>query len=285
MTVSIVMPSHNNATLLEKSLAGFVAQDLCASLQLEIIVIDNNSDDESVAAVQTRFRDKLPLTLIQQPQLDHPFALCKARNAGIRLAKGDWIVSMDADIIPNRSYIETIAQYIKEWGDTPVVAACERVFVSAKDVTAMDIMGNPALLEQLPITNSPSNYGLSRDRRLPDIKQLPNLDHPWDYMHGCNVLYRRQDALKISGYDEAYDGRWGYEDIDFAYRMITEAGCKPTYASGLHVYHQDNDEETPNIERTDKRTNPNWTRVCELIPGYKAYKIAKYRRLSDSIQA
>lgn len=283
MTISIIIPSHNNSELLAKSLAGFAAQEPC-TVDWELFVIDNNSDDTSVAALQHQMRNTLNLTLIQQPKLEHPFALCRARNLGLKLARGEWIVVMDADIIPNPKYIKTLASYIKKWGNESVISTCERKFILADSVEASSISSDPGILENLPIANSPSNYGLPVDRRLPAMQSLPDIDHPWDYMHGCNVIFRKEDALSIGGYDEEYDGRWGFEDIDFAYRMISEAKCKPKYAKGLHVYHQDLPEDKPQTNRNAKSENPNWARVCDLIPGYKEYKVAKYKRLSDSIQ-
>lgn len=283
MNVSVIIPSHNNANLLAKALASFTTQER-HSLTWEIIVIDNNSSDESTARIQREFRDKLPLTLIQQPGLPHPFALCKARNVGLRLARGEWIVCMDADIIPNNSYLATLSTHLNNWGDTSVIASSERHFISTEGVEAEDIINEPSLLTRLPAATSPSNYGLSEDRRLPAMKLLPNLDHPWDYMHGCNVVYRRSDAQMIGGYYEAYDGRWGFEDIDFAFRMIARQGCVPCYAPGLHVYHQDLPEDQTQTNRYSKNSNPNWARICKTIPNYKDYKIARYRKLSDSIK-
>jgi len=282
MDVSIIVPCHNNARLLAKTLSSFASQDK-SRLTWEVILIDNNSSDSSVAKLQLRFRSKFNLTLVEQPQLKHPFALCRARNIGLQIARGKWIVGIDADIIPNRSYIKTLASCIKTWGDHSVIASCERQFISTEGVSGEDIMSDASLLERLPSASSPSNYGLPTDRRLPAMLKLPAVDHPWDYMHGCNVVYRRQDALAIGGYDESYDGRWGFEDIDFAYRMITQGKCKPLYAKGLHVYHQDLEEDV-STNRTNKADNPNWWRVCELIPGYKQYKTNKYQTLSKAIE-
>ncbi len=283
MTVSVIIPSHNNAELLAKTLAGFAAQNM-PSFDWEVIVIDNNSSDESIAEVQRLFRGKIQLTLIQQPQLAHPFALCNARNRGIKLAAGEWIVSMDADTVPGKTYLKTLENFLKEWGNKSVIATGERRFIAADSIAPDDILRKPTLLEQLPPALSPSNYGLPLDRRLPTMKRLPALEHPWDFMHGCNVVYKREDALRVGGYHEAYDGRWGFEDIDFAYRMITHGGCEPLYAVGLHVYHQDLSSDKPQVNRYDKSTNPNWTRICKAIPGYREYKITKYRRQSDSIR-
>jgi len=238
--------------------------------------------------MKLRYDDIFKLAILSldalEPVVHFPFALCRARNLGLKLAQGDWIVVMDADIIPNRNYMKVLADYIKKWGKSSIISTCERQFVLADSVDADSIIRAPAILEKLPIAKSPSNYGLPVDRRLPAMLRLPNIDHPWDYMHGCNVIFRREDALMIGGYDESYDGRWGFEDIDFAYRMITKAKCKPMYAKGLHVYHQDLPEDKPQTNRNAKSENPNWARICNLILGYKEYKVAKYRQLSDSIQ-
>lgn len=283
MDISIIVPCHDNAKLLAKALASFASQEK-SDLKWEVILIDNNSSDTSIPELQLKFRDKFNLTLIEQPQLTHPFALCRARNIGLQVARGKWIVGIDADIIPNHSYIKTLAGHIETWGDKPIIASCERQFISSEGITAEDIMSDVSVLERLPLASSPSNYGLPTDRRLPIMYGLPTVDHPWDYMHGCNVIYRREDALTIGGYDESYDGRWGFEDIDFAYRMITLANCSPTYAKDLHVYHQDLEEDVT-TNRINKADNPNWSRVCELIPGYKQYKTNKYQLLSKAIQA
>ena len=279
--ITIIIPSHNNAELLSKTLASFVSQ---ASDNYEIIVVDNNSNDDSIARVQRAYREKVDLTLIHQPRLAHPFALCRARNTGLKVARGEWIVVMDADTIPNHKYVLALETFINGHRDKPVIASCERVFVSSATVTDNDIEAHPEVLAKLPLVSSPSNYGRSTDRRLPAMKTLPEIEHPWDYMHGCNVVFRKQDALAIGGYDEAYDGRWGFEDIDFAYRMVTERRCTPLYVEGLQVFHQDLEGDKTHKERLDKGGNPNWKRVCSRIPGYEQYKVDKYRALSADIK-
>jgi glycosyltransferase involved in cell wall biosynthesis len=282
--ISVVIPSHNNAALLAKTLAGFAAQEPIAE-SWEVIVVDNNSSDESIAAVHREMRNRMALTLIQQPQLPHPFALCRARNIGIKIAKGEWIACIDADTIPNGRYLKTLTNFLQRQGENPVICTGERMFVAADTITPQQIMNNPRLLDTLPPITSPSNYGLSVDRRLPTMKRLPDVGHAWDYIHGCSAVYRKSDALAIGGYHEAYDGHWGYEDIDFAYRMITRQDCTPLYIEGLHIYHQDLPEtDFDPAHRYDKTLNPNWARICDTIPGYREYKIAKYRQLNNSIK-
>ncbi len=75
--LSIVIPCRNEGRLLENVLAGIVMQDIETS-DVEILLIDNNSDIDSIEQVYRSFRDLLTLTMIQQPRLAHPFALSRA---------------------------------------------------------------------------------------------------------------------------------------------------------------------------------------------------------------
>lgn len=284
MLVSFIIPTYNNVELLEKTLAGFVSQEM-NTLAWEIIIIDNNTtESKSLVLMYQKYYSLLPITLIFQPKLPHTFALCRARNLGLRSAQGKWIVSIDADTIPNKKYLSILEKNIKKWGNESVIATSERIFIPTEKVSSKEIIENPLVVEQLPVVLSPSNYSLPYDRRLPIMKSLPNIKHPWDYMHGCNVIYKRDIALKIGGYNEIYDGQWGFEDIDFAYRMITDEKCISRYVKNLHVFHQDLPEAKTNTNRTDKSINPNWIRICKKIPGYQEYKSIKYRQFSKEIK-
>jgi len=61
--------------------------------------------------------------------------------------------------------------------------------------------------------------------------------------------------------------------------MITRAQCVPMFTEGLRVYHQESEAPTWTAARWDKRSNPNWIRVCKQIPGYREYKVTRYRQM------
>jgi hypothetical protein len=42
------------------------------------------------------------------------------------------------------------------------------------------------------------------------------------------------------------------------------------------VYHQEPAPQRQRADRPDKANNPNWHRVCSLIPGYREYKLARF---------
>lgn len=276
--ISVIMPVFNHFDALARTLAGLGAQDGIVPDQLEVILVDNNSTDDGLHDVIATASSTLSVTLIHQPKNVHPFSLCRARNAGLALAQGDWIWTLDADCIPHPRATSALLSAIEEWGRCVIVTG-ERVFVDAKEVIPAEICSAPLVLEQLPLVASASNYGLVKDRRFPTILDLPHVEHPWDLMHGGNTVFARAAAQAVGGYDERFDGTWGYEDDEFAYRIVSRTSATPVFVPGMTVFHQ----ECPltdgvGIDRTDKSSNPNWALACRLIPGYRDYKLRTYSK-------
>ena len=94
---SIVVPAYNEADYLDISLTSLQQQDFDGSY--EIIVVDNNSSDDT-AAVATSFG----VRVISEPQR----GVCSARQRGAEAATGDVIVSVDADTRYPASWLRTI---------------------------------------------------------------------------------------------------------------------------------------------------------------------------------
>ena len=296
MRVSVVIPSFDLAVELERTLAGLMVQQHVPE-SIEVIVVDLNSRVDSLESVHRRYRNLLPLYLIQLPELDHRYSLSLARNTGIRFARRldlhqrdqpvhlrfarhEWIACLDTDCIPGPSYFDNLRKYLEqEHAPRPILSA-ERVFVDVQHLGAAEIVADAGQLDLAPRILSASNYNLVEDRRLTRLRQLNSAAvaaQPWDVIHSCNVVFRREDALAIGGYDESYDGWWGYEDIDFAYRMISQRGCEPVYAEGCHVFHQERDgHDLWHGVRGHKVDNPNWDRICRRIPGYREFKKSLY---------
>jgi glycosyltransferase involved in cell wall biosynthesis len=281
--LSIIIPCHNGARLLANVLTGIVMQEIETN-DVEILLVDNNSDTDSIEQVYRDFRDLLTLTLIQQPKLAHTFALSRARNTALRLASAEWISSIDADCIPSPGFLRSIYAAIDQAGSRPHIFAGERVFISASNLTKEKLIDEPSILLCAPRVRSASNHFLCKDRRLPIMEQLPDLEHPWAYMHGGNLLYRAIDAKLVHGHDEGFDGNWGYEDVEFAHRMIVKANCNPKHLAGMTVYHQESPTSAAiYVNKFNKRNNPNWNRACEAIPGFQAFKIEELKCLGISV--
>jgi glycosyltransferase involved in cell wall biosynthesis len=282
MHISVVIPCYDLSRELEKTLAGLLTQNQYPA-SWEVIIVDLNSRADSLEALHRKYRYALPLYLIQLPELPHQYSLSRARNAGIRLASYDWVACLDADCIPGPSYFSSLHNHIDMTARPKPILTAERIFIDAAGLSASEIVANPGRLESAPRARSASNYHLVEDRRLPRLRlpAMANQPHPWDVIHSCNVVFWREDALSVGGYDESYDGYWGYEDIDFAFRMVSDLGCTPRYAKGCHVFHQERiGPDAWCATRSQKTINPNWERICRRIPGYYDYKRTLYKEVA-----
>lgn len=86
-SVSVILPSHDRAHLLRRSLDSVLAQTLPAH---EVILIDDGSTDDTAGLMP---QDYPQVRYLHQAQA----GVSAARNAGIRLATGRWIAFLDSD--------------------------------------------------------------------------------------------------------------------------------------------------------------------------------------------
>jgi glycosyltransferase involved in cell wall biosynthesis len=96
MEISVVIPTHNRAELVARTLAAFLAQD---GVSFEIIVVDDGSTDDTQVQL-ARFGD-LRLRIVRQ----NNSGPASARNAGIAYCRGQYVLFNDDDIIPEEGFL------------------------------------------------------------------------------------------------------------------------------------------------------------------------------------
>ncbi|PIP64322.1 hypothetical protein COW96_03190 [Candidatus Roizmanbacteria bacterium CG22_combo_CG10-13_8_21_14_all_33_16] len=101
MLVSVVIPCFNEEKVIAACLTALVSQK--TSHSFEVIVVNNNSTDQTVEIIK-KFRDKLDLRIAQQKKKGRG----PARKMGFQYAKGNIILSTDADTIVPPKWIETL---------------------------------------------------------------------------------------------------------------------------------------------------------------------------------
>lgn len=103
--ISVVIPLYNKEKSIEQSLRSVLSQSYD---DFEIVIVDDGSTDDSVAVVEAMNDPRI--RLIKQEN----GGPSKARNTGVKNAKGEWILFIDADddLLPGA--IEYLAQKIKE---------------------------------------------------------------------------------------------------------------------------------------------------------------------------
>lgn len=116
--LSVVIPARNEAENIQPCLKSLLDQNLDFDT-FEVLVVDDQSEDFTADKVQQFKNDhpELPLQLIKVPdEASEEFVAYKkqAIETGIREARGNWIVTTDADCVASRTWLLTMASFIHE---------------------------------------------------------------------------------------------------------------------------------------------------------------------------
>src|SRR5437868_1959800 len=88
--VSVVIPAYNEATYIDRLLEALSKQSF---KDFEVIVSDAQSIDGTEEIINN-FKDRLNSKFIESP----PKGPAHGRNIGAKLAKGEWLLFLDADV-------------------------------------------------------------------------------------------------------------------------------------------------------------------------------------------
>lgn len=262
---SIAIPFHEGYDLLARTIASLTQQTYSKDRFEVIIVADANHADAKLIAEQ--YKGELNIKLVNIS--NNGFGPASSRNAGIDVAKGDVIVSLDSDMICPRRFLESHMGWFHKSATIATIGL--RKFVEARTIQPEDIVRNFHLISSLPAICSISNtvLGSRRDKRIPELTRLRSHPFPSNCFHGGNVAYWRDDALDIGLWDEGFNGNYGYEDIDFGQRLF-ENGTKLVFENGATAYHQENNFVSP-YER-QKGLSINRIKLYERYPALARFR-------------
>lgn len=122
--VSVVVPVYNVCNYVKKCVMSIVGQTYC---NLDIILIDDGSTDISGVICDELAKNDGRIRVIHQDNM----GLSGARNTGLDLAYGDFIVCVDSDDIIDKTMIEKLVIAINEYDAD--IAACGTEYCSEKD--------------------------------------------------------------------------------------------------------------------------------------------------------
>lgn len=94
MKLSIILPTYNEAGNIGNLINKIYSQDELKRFKLEFVVVDDNSLDDTKSIVQKLIKKKLPIKLIIRKK---ERGLATAILTGIKQAKGNYLIIMDAD--------------------------------------------------------------------------------------------------------------------------------------------------------------------------------------------
>ncbi|MGZ3951271.1 MAG: glycosyltransferase family 2 protein [Flavisolibacter sp.] len=226
MRLSVIIVNYNVKYFLEQCLLS--VQKSAAGLEVQVMVVDNQSKDGSLEYLQPKF----PGVHFIDNERNAGFA--KACNRGLKCAKGELVLFLNPDtIVPEDCFTK-----------------CLSFFDTHPDCGALGIKmidGSGKFLKESkrsfpsPLTSLYKLTGLSLlfpKSRVFGRYHLGHLDknfnHEVDVLAGAFMMVRKSLLEKVGGFDEDFF-MYG-EDVDLSYR-IQEAGFKNYYLSETAIIH------------------------------------------------
>jgi glucosyl-dolichyl phosphate glucuronosyltransferase len=105
MLTTVIVCTYNRCKMLEKALDSLVASALPTSFEWEVVVVDNNSSDQTRDVVEG-FIQRYPgrFRYVFEPLQGVSYA----RNAGVRVSRGDVLAFMDDDVTVGPGWLSNI---------------------------------------------------------------------------------------------------------------------------------------------------------------------------------
>jgi glycosyltransferase involved in cell wall biosynthesis len=173
--VSVIMPCYKQAQFLREAVESVVAQTFT---DWELIIVDDGSPDDTAGTAQAIIDEHSgkAIRLLRKPN----GGVSEARNAGIRMARGAYILPLDADDMIQPAMLEKTVRLLES---NPAIA------IAYTDLTHFGAVNRTIQAAEFDALKIPIN----------------------NQLNSCS-LYRREAWERSGGYRSIY---WGYEDWDF----------------------------------------------------------------------
>lgn len=233
--ISVIIPLYNKENTIERTIRSVFSQSFT---DFELIIVDDGSTDNSVAEVERIEDDRI--LLIRQKNGGPG----KARNSGAKIAKGDWILFLDADDELIGNALSLMMDEVKKYPDADII-----------DFGGYIREGEELRLRYHPIEGKVKNPLKSFFFR----KISP----------GCGHSIFRAEFAKHNLYNERLRR---YEDCEILLRMLPKANVYSSHY--ITEIHDVNYAEASNVR---KDINEDFTGYLEMKKGGFWYKMCVFQ--------
>lgn len=274
LDLSIIIVSYNGKEFLKNCIAS-VVNNVSNKISYEIIVVDNNSSDNSAQMVREEF-SKVKLIANKEN-----FGFSKANNQGVKICqKSKYILFLNPDTVMQKQTIEEMINFMDSHKDAGA-STCKLIMPNKKidDAshrgfpTPWNAFAHFSGLERIfPKSKLFAGYSLG----FLDLSKI----HEIDVLAGAFMLVRRGAGEEAKWWDEDY---FFYgEDIDFCYQLKRK-GWKIYYVPIVSITHYKGvsggiksvSKEITTASIETKRTAMKW-RFEAMRIFYKKHYVGKY---------
>lgn len=221
--ISVVILTYNSVNFIKPCLDSMFSQDYN---DFEVILVDNGSNDATASFIKKNY---LQVILIENKE---NLGACKARNQGIDVSMGEWILTLDCDIILENDFLSRAVEEIKNLpGDVGII--------------------QPKILKEDKKTIYSTGIFLSLIRRFHDIgkgsSDSEEFARPKYVFGACSAaaFYNRRMLEEIKEASGYFDENFFFlvEDVDLAWRAKRKDWWVLYYPQAI-CYHVGNSAST-----------------------------------------
>lgn len=189
--------------------------------EMEILVVDNRSDDESVALFNAKWKSNPKIKILEMAK---NFGFGGGLNRAIRNAEGEFVMFINPDNAFPKESLEQMIRFMKEHEDIGILSPglefpdgtlrpSARAFPKPTDIISKRLF--PARWEKA------HQYTNTKDLQFVD------------WVVGTCLLMKREFFLELGGFDERFF--LFFEDTDLC-RRVKKAGKKIGFMPGIRVF-------------------------------------------------
>jgi len=232
MDLSVVIVSYNVQFFLEQCLLSI--QQASKELQVEVIVVDNNSADDTCKNIQSKFPN---ITLIENK---NNVGFSKANNEGVKLATGEYVLILNPDTVVAEDSFTKILSFAKEKQNLGVLGV--KLIDGSGNFAPESKRGIPT-----PMVSFYKLFGISGKRTGKYYATHLSEDETGvvEVCSGAFMFLKRAVFNEVNGFNEAYF-MYG-EDIDLSMKLLN-SGYQNYYYSNTQVIHYKGESTKKNVK-------------------------------------
>ncbi len=223
--ISVVICTCNRAESLKRTLNSIMAMSVPKDLPWELIVVDNNSSDNTKEIFE-EYKIKSGSNVVYV--FEEKRGLANARNSGIQKAKGEIIAFTDDDVIVDKNWLYYILKEFESDASLSLVGGRVELYDPNDQPVTIRTFN-----ERIPFSSASQLFSL-----------IP----------GCNMAFHRRVFDVLVSFDPTFGAGTrirAAEDSDFFYRAY-KRGFEMVYSPEIMVYHNHGRRTEEQVRKLNK---------------------------------